>query len=380
MPNSDDFDSLLVNLDSRSYEIFVGMGLVDQAGKVILPVLRQKRVFIVTDENVAKLYLERFEKSLDKENIAHNSIILPAGEKTKSFDFLNKILDAMFESHCERSTTVIALGGGVIGDITGFAASIFMRGIDFIQVPTTLLSQVDSSVGGKTGINTRHGKNLVGSFYQPKMVLTDIETLDTLDKRQLLAGFAEAAKYGLIDNLKFWSWLEKNGKNALNSDNAERHSLRRYIVMKSCTAKAKIVEKDEQENGIRALLNLGHTFSHAIEIEADYKILHGEGVAIGMVMAFSLSEKLGYCSSDDVIRVKKLLESVGLPTTFQDFEKKDWNADNLCYHMNRDKKVKNSKITFVLAKGIGQAFLNSEVSSNDVFETITACSAKLNKH
>lgn len=376
MQNSDDFDSLLVNLDNRSYKILVGTGLIDQAGKIILPVLRQKRVFIVTDENVAKLYLKRFEKALNKEKIAHNSIILPAGEKTKSFDFLNKILDAMFEANCERSTTVIALGGGVIGDITGFAASVFLRGIDLVQVPTTLLSQVDSSVGGKTGINTRYGKNLVGSFYQPKMVLTDIETLDTLDKRQLLAGFAETAKYGLIDNLKFWNWLEKNGKNALNGSNVERHYLRRHIVMTSCAAKADIVKTDERENGIRALLNLGHTFSHAIETESDYKILHGEGVAIGMVMAFSLSEKLGYCSSNDVIRVKKLLESVGLPIVLQDFGKKDWNADNLYSHMSRDKKVKNGKITFVLAKGIGQAFLSSEVSSNDVFETITACTTK----
>lgn len=349
--------SLTVALGERSYDIHVGPGLIDQAGALITPVLRQKRVFIVTDGNVAPLYLKRLTASLEASGIAHNHIVLPAGEGTKDFRHLESLLDAMLDARCERGTMIVALGGGVIGDLTGFAASILLRGVDFVQIPTTLLSQVDSSVGGKTGINTRQGKNLVGSFHQPRLVLADTLTLDSLPRRELLAGYAEVVKYGLIDDPAFFAWLEENGRRIIDGD----EEARRHAVLTSCRAKARIVAADERESGVRALLNLGHTFGHALEAETGFgpDMLHGEAVAIGMVMAFALSARLNLAPAADGERLRAHLAALGLPVDPPPI--RDWKADILLSHMAGDKKVKDGRVTFVLTRGIGQAFLDNQV-------------------
>jgi 3-dehydroquinate synthase len=347
-------DRLRVELGSRSYDILIGRNLIATAGAHILPVLAKRHVVIVTDAHVAKLHLESLDQALTQAGIKVDSIILPAGEATKSFAEVERLTGLLLDMKVERGTTLIALGGGVIGDLTGFVAAITLRGIDFIQVPTTLLAQVDSSVGGKTGINTPHGKNLVGAFYQPRLVLADTATLDTLPRRQLLAGYAEVVKYGLIDAPDFFAWLEANGMDVVEGDEAAR----RHAIAVSCAAKARIVGADERESGARALLNLGHTFGHALEAECGFsdELLHGEGVAIGMVMAFDLSETLGLCPPEDAARVQRHLASVGLPTSPGAVEGRFWSAERLVEHMGRDKKVKDGRIGFVLARGIGKSF------------------------
>ncbi len=354
MSDRSKIDRLSVDLGKRSYEILIGRGLIAEAGKLMLPHLKQKRVVAVTDSNVARHHLEGLERSVRAAGIAIDSVVLEAGEQSKSFAGLEGLLSQLLELGIERRTTLVALGGGVIGDLTGFAAAVALRGIDFVQIPTTLLAQVDSSVGGKTGIDTPQGKNLVGAFHQPRLVLADTATLDTLPRRQMLAGYAEVAKYGLINEPAFWSWLEGNGVDVIErADGPLRHA-----VLESCRNKARVVAADEREQDARALLNLGHTFGHALEAECGYsdELLHGEAVAIGMVMAFDLSARLGLCSLEDAARVQRHLASVGLPTSPNWIDGRDWQAERLIRHMSRDKKVQDGRIAFVLAKGIGKAF------------------------
>jgi 3-dehydroquinate synthase len=364
MSDRSKIDRLSVELGKRSYEILIGRGLIADAGKLMLPVLKQKRVVAVTDTNVARHHLEGLERSVRAAGIAINSIVLEAGEQTKSFAGLEHLLTQLLELGIERRTTLVALGGGVIGDLTGFAAAVALRGIDFVQIPTTLLAQVDSSVGGKTGIDTPQGKNLVGAFHQPRLVLADTATLDSLPRRQMLAGYAEVAKYGLINDPQFFTWLESNGVDVIErADGPLRHA-----VLESCRSKAKVVALDEREQDARALLNLGHTFGHALEAECGYsdELLHGEAVAIGMVMAFDLSAQLGLCSLEDAARVQRHLASIGLPTSPAWIDGRDWQAERLLRHMSRDKKVQDGRIAFVLAKGIGQAFFPAHAELDEI--------------
>ncbi|WP_029007905.1 3-dehydroquinate synthase [Azospirillum halopraeferens] len=358
-------DTVRVALGARSYDILVGDGILGACGPRIAAITGDRAPVIVTDDTVAGLHLETLRQALaGAGSDAGEPIILPAGEKTKDFAHLERLMDAILARRIERSAVLVALGGGVIGDITGFAAAIALRGIDFIQVPTTLLSQVDSSVGGKTGINTGHGKNLVGAFHQPRLVIADTATLDTLPRREVLAGYAEVVKYGLIRLPEFFAWLEENGDRVVAGDSAAR----RHAVTVSCRAKADIVGADERESGERALLNLGHTFGHALEAATGFgaRLLHGEGVAIGMVLAFDLSVRLGLCPPEDAARARRHLASVGLPVTPAQVPGVDWDVDELIGHMAKDKKVKDGRITFILARGIGQAFTRRDVPADAV--------------
>lgn len=362
-----------VTLGARSYDIVVGSNVLGMAGTLMAPVLPRPRVIVVTDRNVATLHLDTLVTALDREGIFHEEIMLPAGEGTKDFAHLEALIDRLLAARIERSTTLVALGGGVIGDLCGFAASIVLRGVDFVQIPTTLLAQVDSSIGGKTGINTRHGKNLVGCFHQPRLVIADTSTLDTLPPRELLAGYAEVVKYGLIDDPAFFGWLEAHGADLLGGDGAARA----HAVATSCRAKAAIVAEDERETGRRALLNLGHTFGHAFEAETGFgsELLHGEAVALGMMMAFDLSVRLGYCPPEGAARVRRHLASVGLPTDLARRDGQRWDSGALLDHMARDKKVRDGKITFVLTRGIGQAFIAREVAPEAVRDLLDAAIA-----
>lgn len=352
-------ETITVPLGTRSYDIIIGRGLLANAVQHI----HQKRVCIITDKNVAKHHLATLEKSLRSNGTDVHSIVLPAGEKTKSFKFLQQVIDTVLNLSIERGFTLIALGGGVIGDLTGFAASCILRGIDFIQIPTTLLSMVDSSVGGKTGINTAQGKNLVGAFYQPKKVLMDLDLLNTLPKREFISGYAEVAKYGLINNPDFFAWLEKN----IGAIEERKPEALQYAIAQSCKAKRDIVAADEREANIRALLNLGHTFGHALEAETGYsrKLLHGEAVAIGMLQAMQLSVNLGLCPADELARAKAHLAKVGLPITPPTLDKKA-----LLLHMQKDKKVKGGKMVFILSRGIGKAFISNDVTEQQVLEVL----------
>ncbi|MBM3566723.1 MAG: 3-dehydroquinate synthase, partial [Alphaproteobacteria bacterium] len=326
-------DRLRVGLGERAYDIVIGEDLIARAGDHVRPLLTLPRTVVVTDENVARLHLDALRRSLEGAGIASETVILPPGEKTKGFAHLEILTERILALGIERSSTLIALGGGVIGDITGFAAAVLLRGIDFIQIPTTLLAQVDSSVGGKTGIDTRHGKNLVGAFHQPRLVLADIGVLDTLPKREILAGYAETAKYGLINDPALFAWLEANGAGVVSGDRAAR----RHAVRISYAAKAAIVAADETEKNVRALLNLGHTFGHALEAETGYgeALLHGEAVAIGMVMAFDFSVRLGLCPPADAERARRHLAAVGLPVDIRALRRNDWSAERLIGHMGR---------------------------------------------
>jgi 3-dehydroquinate synthase len=357
-------DRLRLELGARGYDILIGRGLLANAGRHLKPVLRQPRAVVLTDRTVAELHLPSLTRALAATGIDCHPIVLPPGEQTKSFEQLEEVIDQLLAARIERGSTLVALGGGVIGDLAGFAASIVLRGIDFVQIPTTLLAQVDSSVGGKTGIDTRWGKNLVGSFHQPRLVLADIDALATLPRRQLLAGYAEVVKYGLINDAGFFGWLEDHGMGLIDGNEAARQQ----AVKISCAAKARIVGEDEREAGARALLNLGHTFAHALEAECGYsdELLHGEAVAIGLVMAFDLSARLGLCSPDDAARVERHLGAVGLPTEPTAIEGRIWNIERLLDHMRHDKKVQGGRITFVLARGVGQAFLARDVDLSEV--------------
>jgi len=352
-------DRLVVELGSRRYDILIGPGLLAEAGQRLRPLLRRPRVLVVTDETVARLHLPRLAAGLAAAGIAHDAVVLPPGEGSKDFAHLEQLCQRLIGLGLERSDLIVALGGGVIGDLAGFAAAILLRGVGFVQLPTTLLAQVDSSVGGKTAIDLPQGKNLVGAFHQPRLVLADIETLATLPRRELLAGYAEVVKYGLIDRPDFFAWLETAGPRLLAGDPAAL----RQAVLTSCAAKAAVVARDETESGDRALLNLGHTFGHALEAEAGYgeRLLHGEGVAIGLVLAFELSARLGLCPPEDAQRVARHLQAAGLPTDPAPLLGRGAEAGRLLQHMRRDKKVADGRITFILARGIGRAVIARDV-------------------
>lgn len=358
-----------VPLGDRAYDILIGPGLLARAGGEITSRLKGRKAAIITDENVAPLYLEALMDGLQTDGIEAVSLTLPAGEKTKSFDHLATVCDMVLAARIERNDAVIALGGGVIGDLAGFAAGIVRRGVRFVQIPTSLLSQVDSSVGGKTGVNSRHGKNLLGVFHQPDLVLADTSILDTLSPREFRAGYAEVAKYGLIDNPVFFEWLEKNWQKIF-----EGGPERIEAIAVSCQSKADVVVEDERETGRRALLNLGHTFGHALEAATQYdskRLVHGEGVAIGMVLAHEFSARLNLASPDDARRVETHLKAVGLPTKMSDIPGDLPGADVLLDAIMQDKKVKGGKLTFILTHGIGQSFVADDVPSSEVLSFLT---------
>ncbi len=358
--------TLNVGLAERSYPIHIGSGLLSRAD-LLLPHIPRKRAVIVSNTTVAPLYLAQLSELLSSSGVQVKSITLPDGEKYKSGESLNAIYDALLSARSERSTPLIALGGGVIGDITGYAAATYLRGVPFIQIPTTLLSQVDSSVGGKTGINHPLGKNMIGAFYQPRVVLADTATLNTLPDKELRAGMAEVIKYGLIRDLPFLEWLEGHMDALLGRDTAALQ----YAIARSCQNKAEVVGADERESGERALLNLGHTFGHAIETGMGYGVwLHGEGVAAGTVMAADLSQRLGWLRAEDVARVRRLFERAGLPVTGPRF-----GAEKYLQLMGLDKKVAEGKIRFVLLKSLGYAVITSDVPQALVEQTLEACSA-----
>ena len=353
-----------VALGARSYAIIIEAGALRKAGEYLAPFARKGRLVVVTDTNVAVHVLPRLASSCATADIRIDSIILPAGEATKSWSVLAELCDALLQRGIERSDTIIALGGGVIGDLVGFAASILKRGCQFIQIPTTLLAQVDSSIGGKTAINVAAGKNLIGAFHQPALVLIDPEVLDTLPPREMRSGYAEVVKYGLIDDFAFFEWCEGNAAALLAGDRAAQA----HAIATSVAAKARIVAADEREtHDIRALLNLGHTFGHALEAEAGFsnRLLHGEAVAAGMAMAFRYSARLGLCTRQEAERVAAHIAACGLPTTLA-AAGINASGEALVAHMRHDKKMSGGTLPFILAHGIGQSFVAHNVDLADV--------------
>jgi 3-dehydroquinate synthase len=352
-----------VALGQRSYDIAIGRGLLASLGGRITALRPGARVAIVTDETVAKLHLGAAEAALKSASVDSARIVVPAGEASKSYATFEKVCEAIIATRVERNDLVIALGGGVIGDLAGFAASCVRRGLDFVQVPTTLLAQVDSSVGGKTGINSRQGKNLIGAFHQPVLVVADTALLDTLPKREFQAGYAEVAKYGLLGDAAFFSWLEKNWQDVVAGGAAREHA-----IAVCCRAKAGIVARDERETGERALLNLGHTFGHALEAGCGFsdRLLHGEAVALGMVLAFEFSAHKGLIQASEAARAAAHLAAVGLPTHLKDVPGGVPTADVLMDLIGQDKKVKRGTLTFISVRGIGRAFIENNVSATEV--------------
>jgi 3-dehydroquinate synthase len=360
-----------VDLGARAYDVHIGTGLIARAGDAIGPLLRRRRVTVVTDATVAARHLEALRAGLGDIDAA--ALVLPPGEATKNWPHLTETVEWLLAEKVERRDVVIALGGGVIGDLVGFASAILRRGVRFVQVPTSLLAQVDSSVGGKTGINSALGKNLIGAFHQPSLVLADIGVLATLPARDFLSGYGEVVKYGLLGDAAFFDWLEVNGP-ALARGNlsARQHAVRRSVEMK-----ARIVEKDETEEGDRALLNLGHTFCHALEAATGFsdRLLHGEGVAIGCVLAFELSQRLGLCSQEAPSRVRAHLRAMGMKTDLADIPGDLPSAEGLLALMAQDKKVQDGRLRFVLARGIGEAFVASDVDGGAVLQVLDAALA-----
>ncbi|WP_084596717.1 3-dehydroquinate synthase [Elioraea tepidiphila] len=356
-----------VRLGPRSYRIAIAPGLLDRAGALAVPVMPRRRAVVIADQAVHTLHGARFEAALGAVGIEGRTILVPPGEGSKGFPMLTEVLERMLGGGIDRKTTVFALGGGVVGDLAGFAAAIALRGLPFIQVPTTLLAQVDSSVGGKTGINTAQGKNLVGAFHQPRLVICDTATLATLPPRELRAGYAEVVKYGLIDDPEFFAWCEAHGAALLGGDAA----LQAEAVRRACLAKARVVEGDEREEkeeGGRALLNLGHTFAHALEAEAGYDgrtLLHGEAVGIGMALAFRFSARLGLCETEDAERVSAHLAASGMAASLRETNRR-WPAERLIGHMRKDKKAETGALTFILVRGIGQAFVSRDVAEDEL--------------
>ncbi|MBO9589901.1 3-dehydroquinate synthase [Devosia sp.] len=347
-----------VALGERAYDILIGPNLIDDAGAILAEKFPGRRFGIVTDTEVAKAQLPRLVASLEFSGLTFSTITLPSGESTKSWEHLRTVVEGLLAAKLERNDLVIALGGGVIGDLAGFAASITRRGMDFVQIPTSLLAQVDSSVGGKTGINSPHGKNLVGAFHQPKLVLADLSALDTLPPRQFAAGYAEVVKYGLIDDPDFFEWLEANHAEIFAGGPA-----RGEAIARCCAHKARVVIEDEKEIGVRALLNLGHTFGHALEKDTGYsdRLLHGEGVSIGMVLAHTFSNRLGLAPGQDSGRIAAHLRKSGLPTTLADIPGSLGSTETLMAAIAQDKKVSRGALTFILTRGIGQAFIEKNV-------------------
>ncbi|MBF0358357.1 MAG: 3-dehydroquinate synthase [Magnetococcales bacterium] len=352
-------------LGDRSYDIVIGPNLLESIGDRLQPILKGRQIGVVSNETVAPLYLSQVLDSLHKSGFSTVQVILPDGERYKNWESLQAIFDVLIKNSFERSATILALGGGVIGDISGYAAASLLRGVNFVQVPTTLLSQVDASVGGKTGINHPLGKNLIGAFYQPKMVVMDTGTLNSLSLRDFSSGMAEVIKYGIIWDASFFSYLEDNMAAIMKKDQATLT----HLLYTCCAIKAQVVAEDERESGTRALLNLGHTFGHAIETLAGYgNILHGEGVAIGMVMAAQLAQIRGLCDQQTVQRIQKLIKNAGLPTTAPSH----FSPDDYIEAMGRDKKVSGGKIRVILNGAIGQAKIYSDVPHKQIKEAIVA--------
>ena len=353
-----------VVLAERSYKIMIGEGLIEKAGEHISAIAPGARCAIVTDDNVAPLHLAPLRASLEAAGLSTSVVVCPAGEKTKSYSEFARVSDALIAARIERRDVVVAFGGGVIGDLAGFCAATLRRGVRLVQIPTSLLAQVDSSVGGKTAINSPLGKNLIGAFHQPSLVLADSGVLATLNEREFRAGYAEVAKYGLIDDLPFFEWLEANWRDVFSGGHA-----RARAIAKSCAAKARVVASDETEQGPRALLNLGHTFGHAFEALTNYdsaRLVHGEGVAVGLACAFRFSRDLGFCSGQDAVRVENHLRAAGLATRIPEIPGMPLDSGLILDAMRQDKKVERGRLTFILAHGIGESFIAKDVAENDV--------------
>jgi 3-dehydroquinate synthase len=353
-----------VDVAGRPYEVLIGPGLIGRAGALARPLLRAPRLAVVMDETVQRLHGAALEASLASAGIAAHPIVIPPGEEAKSFAGLEALCDALLALELDRGDLIAAFGGGVVGDLAGFAAAILKRGIDFVQLPTTLLAQVDSSVGGKTAIDTPRGKNLIGAFHQPRLVLADLDVLGTLPRRELVCGYAEVIKYGLLGDLAFFEWLEANGPAVLALEPAAlAHAVRRSVEMK-----AEIVAEDERETGSRALLNLGHTFAHALEAETGFGdvLKHGEAVGAGMALAFRFSVALGHCPGQDAERAARALAAAGLPTRLGEVPGHPFGADALVAHMAQDKKAEGGRLTFILARRLGEAFVAKGVDAGAV--------------
>ncbi|MEP1767517.1 MAG: 3-dehydroquinate synthase [Sulfitobacter sp.] len=357
-----------VDLPGREYDVVIGPDLLGQAGAYIAPLLGRPRVTVISDENVSALHLDTLRAGLATNGISMEALVLPAGEATKCWAELTRCVEWLLDQSVERGDVVIAFGGGVIGDLVGFAASVLRRGVRFVQIPTSLLAQVDSSVGGKTGINTRHGKNLVGAFHQPSLVLADTAVLGTLAPRDFLAGYGEVVKYGLLGDAEFFDWLEEQGPALAAGDSAVRvEAVRRAVQMK-----ADIVMRDETEQGERALLNLGHTFGHALEAATGYsdRLLHGEGVSIGCALAFELSARMGICSQEAPSRVRAHLADMGMKVDLSDIDGELPDAEGLLALMGQDKKVVEGQLRFILTRAIGDAFVTGDVARDDVLSVL----------
>jgi 3-dehydroquinate synthase len=357
-----------VELAERAYDIVIGRGLLASLGARTKALRPGARTVIVTDENVAKAHLAAAEASLAAAGIESSAIVVPPGEGSKNIATFERVCESIIAARIERGDLAVALGGGVIGDLAGFASSCVRRGLDFVQVPTSLLAQVDSSVGGKTGINSRHGKNLIGAFHQPAMVIADTALLDTLPVREFRSGYAEVAKYGLLGDAAFFAWLEANWQEIFSGGQSSGSSAREHAIAVCCRAKAAIVARDERETGERALLNLGHTFGHAFEAGCGFsdRLLHGEAVALGIVMAFGFSARKGLISAADAARARSHLAAVGLPTHVSEVRGGVPGIDTLMNLISQDKKVKRGKLTFILVRGIGQAFIENDVDPAEV--------------
>ncbi len=352
------YDTVRVKLDDYSYNIVIGEDLLHFTGKILDKHLNRRRVAIVTDDNVAKLHLPKLKKSLDLCQIDYCCLSIQHGEASKSWTTLEKTVEWLLDNRVERDDLILAFGGGVLGDLVGFAASILRRGVSLIQIPTTLLAQVDSSVGGKTGINSKSGKNLVGTFYQPKLVVIDTSVLKSLNIRDFLSGYSEIVKYGLLGDKSFFDWLNKNGKQLIGG----KQAILRESVKKSCSAKAKIVSSDEKEKGQRALLNLGHTFGHALEVATGFsdRLIHGEAVSIGCVMAFEFSRDMGFCTDSDLNQVVAHFKKMGLKVDVKEVPVKLPKTDDFISLMLNDKKVKEGVMNLILVRGIGFAFVQEQ--------------------
>ncbi|NOD46029.1 MULTISPECIES: 3-dehydroquinate synthase [unclassified Ruegeria] len=358
-----------VDLGDRSYDVEIGPDLLARAGEWISPLLPRPKVAVLTDENVAELHLDALRAGLNAAGVEMTALALPAGEATKSWPHFERAVEWLLAEKVERRDVVVALGGGVIGDLAGFAAAVLRRGVRFVQIPTSLLAQVDSSVGGKTGINAPQGKNLIGAFHQPSLVLADTSVLGTMTQRDFLSGYGEVVKYGLLGDAEFFEWLEQNGPSVSAGDMAARVR----AVTRSVQMKADIVARDETEQGDRALLNLGHTFCHALEAATGYsnRLLHGEGVAIGCALAFELSSRLGLCSQEDPSRVRAHLRAMGMKTDLADIPGDLPSANALVELMGQDKKVVDGQLRFILARGLGQAFVTSDVPKDAVLSVLS---------
>jgi 3-dehydroquinate synthase len=356
--------TIAVGLGARSYEVWIGDGLIAAAGKAIAPFLKRRRVAVVSDETVWGLHGAHLTSALKIAGIAVSSVVVPPGEETKSFEGLAGLSDRLLALELDRGDLIVAFGGGVVGDLAGFAAAIYKRGIDFVQIPTTLLAQVDSSVGGKTAIDTPRGKNLVGAFHQPRLVLADLDVLATLPAREMRCGYAEVIKYGLLGDFSFFEWLEANGAAVL----AREPAALAYAVARSVEMKAQIVGEDETEQGRRALLNLGHTFGHALEAETGYgeALLHGEAVSAGMALAFRFSASQGLCQAQEAARASAAIAAASLPITLAEVSSRPFDAQRLVRHMAQDKKAEGGKLTFILARRIGEAFVARGVAAEAV--------------